>query len=235
MVTKHHGTKGTHLIREEIAVHGAQTHLGGNIPLVGAAVEIPQRGGQLHRTGRQILNRLSLITVSVLTQRHRRNRTRLHTHHTGTLNQLHASSLRELLTVTKRRQLHAQSSRLAVRRRNLTQRIQQGGTNTLTAVVSRDLHIGPQTRRMQQRSHHSTRSHRHTRNSHHQGAAKRRVRIRAEKATLALLNLIAGRVPNLKQGKVITLLPGANLKFFAEAFSHIRAPFLRSLQSCQSV
>ena len=122
-----------------------------------------------------------------------------------------------------------------MRRRNLTQRIQQGGTNTLTAVISRDLHIGPQTCRMQQRSHHSTRSHRHTRNSHHQSTAERRITVRAKEATLALLNLIAGRVPNLKQGKVITLLPGANLKFFAEAFSHIRAPFLRSLQSCQSV
>ena len=235
MIAKHHGTKSTHLIREEIAVHGAQTHLGGNIPLVGAAVEIPQRGGQLNRTGRQILNRLSLVTVSVLTQRHRRNRPRLHTHHTGTLNQLHTSCLRELLTVTKRRQLHTQSSRLTVRRRNLTQRIQQGSTNTLTAVVSCDLHIRPQTRRMQQRSHHSTRSHRNTRNSHHQGTAKRRVTVRAKEATLALLNLIAGRVPNLKQGKVITLLPRANLKFFAEAFSHIRAPFLRSRQTCQSV
>ena len=103
-----------------------------------------------------------------------------------------------------------------MRRRNLTQRIQQGSTNTLTAVVSRDLHIGPQTRRMQQRSHHSTRSNRHTRNSHHQSTAKRRIRIRAEKATLALLNLIAGRVPNLKQGKVITLLPRANLKLPAD-------------------
>ena len=235
MVAQHHGTKSTHLIREEVAVHRTQTHLGGNIPLVGAAVELPQRGGQLNRTGRQILNRLSLVTVSILTQRHRRNRARLHTHHSGTLNQLHTSRLRKLLTVTKRRQLHTQSSGLTVRRRNLTQRIQQGGTNTLTAVVSRDLHIRPQTCRMQQRSHHSTRSHRHTRNSHHQSTAERRIRIRAEKATLALLNLIAGRVPNLKQGKVITLLPRANLKFFAEAFSHIRAPFLRSRQSCQSV
>ena len=122
-----------------------------------------------------------------------------------------------------------------MRRRNLTQRIQQRGTNTLTAVISRHLNIRPQTRRMQQRSHHGTRRHRHTRNSHHQGAAKRRVTVRAKEATLALLNLIAGRVPNLKQGKVITLLPGANLKFFAEAFSHIRAPFLRSRLSCQSV
>ena len=143
MVTKHHGTKGTHLIREEVAVHRAHTHLSRNIPLVGAAVEIPQSRSQLHRTGRQILNRLSLVTVSVLTQRHRRNRARLHTHHTGTLNQLHTSSLRELLTVTKRRQLHAQSSRLAVRRRNLTQRIQQGSTNTLTAVISCHLNVGP--------------------------------------------------------------------------------------------
>ena len=167
MVTKHHGSKSTHLIREEVAVHRAHTHLSRNIPLVGAAVEIPQRRSQLHRTGRQILNRLSLITVSVLTQRHRRNRTRLHTYHTGTLNQLHTSSMRKLLTVTKRRQLHAQSGGLTVRRRNLTQRIQQGGTNTLTAVVSSHLDVGPQTRRMQQRSHHSTRSHRHTRNSHH--------------------------------------------------------------------
>ena len=120
MVAKHHRAKSTRLIGKEITVNRAQTHLGGNIPLVGAAVEIPQRGGQLNRTGRQILNRLSLVTVSVLTQRHRRNRTRLHTHHTGTLNQLHTSCLRELLTVTKRRQLHAQSNRLAVRRRNLT-------------------------------------------------------------------------------------------------------------------
>ena len=143
MVTKHHSTKSTHLIREEVAVHGAQTHLSRNIPLVGTAVEIPQRRSQLNRTGRQILNRLSLVTVSVLTQRHRRNRPRLHTHHTGTLNQLHTSSLRELLTVTKRRQLHAQSSGLAVRRRNLTQRIQQGGTNTLTAVISCHLNVGP--------------------------------------------------------------------------------------------
>ena len=235
MIAKHHGTKSTHLIREEIAVHRAQAHFSRNIPLVGAAVEIPQRGGQLNRTGRQILNRLSLVTVSILTQRHRRNRTRLHTYHTGTLNQLHTSSLRELLTVTKRRQLHAQSSGLTVRSRNLTQRIQQGSTNTLTAVVSCHLNVGPQTRRMQQRSYHSTGSHRHTRSSHHQSAAKRRITIRAEKATLALLNLIAGRVPNLKQGKVITLLPRANLKFFAEAFSHVRVPFLRSRQSCQSV
>ena len=120
MVAKHHGTKSTHLIRKEVAVHRAQTHLGRNIPLVGAAVEIPQRGCQLNRTGRQILNRLSLVTVSVLTQRHRRNRTRLHTYHTGTLNQLHTSSMRKLLTVTKRRQLHAQSSGLTVRSRNLT-------------------------------------------------------------------------------------------------------------------
>ena len=238
MVTQHHGTKSTHLIRKEVAVHRAQTHLGGNIPLVGAAVELPQRGGQLHRTGRQILNRLSLVTVSVLTQRHRRNSTRLHTHHTGTLNQLKTSRLRELLTITKRGKLHAQSSGLTVRRRNLTQRIQQGGTNTLTAVISSHLHIRPQTRRMQQRSNHSTRSNRHTRSSHHQSTAKRRIRIRAEKATLALLNLIAGRVPNLKQGKVITLLPRANLKFFTETSSHVRAPFLRSRQSrqsCQSV
>ena len=232
MVTQHHGTKSTHLIRKEVAVHRAQTHLGGNVPLVGAAVELPQRGGQLNRTGRQILNRLSLVTVSILTQRHRRNRTRLHTHHTGTLNQLHASRLRELLTIAKRRQLHTQSSGLTVRLRNLTQRIQQCGTNALTAVISSHLNVGPQARRMQQRSHHSTRSHRHTRSSHHQSTAKRRVRIRAKKATLALLNLIAGRVPNLKQGKVVTLLPRANLKFFAETFSHVRAPFLRSRQSC---
>ena len=111
-----------------------------------------------------------------------------------------------------------------MRRRNLTQRIQQRGTNTLTAVVSRHLNVGPQTRRMQQRSHHSTRSHRHTRSGHHQGAAERRIRIRAKEATLTFLNLVTGRVPNLKQGKVITLLPGANLKFFAEAFSHVRVP-----------
>ena len=122
-----------------------------------------------------------------------------------------------------------------MRRRNLTQRIQQRGTNTLTAVISRHLNIRPQTRRMQQRSHHSTRSHRNTRNSHHQSAAKRRIRIRAEKATLALLNLIAGRVPDFKQGKVITLLPGANLKFFAKAFSHIRVPsFARVYRANQS-
>ena len=235
MVAKHHRAKSTHLIREEVAVHGTQTHLGGHIPLVSAAVKIPQRRSQLHRTGRQILNRLSLVTVSILTQRHRRNRTRLHTHHTGTLNQLHTSCLRELLAVAKRRQLHTQSGGLAVRRRNLTQRIQQGSTNTLAAVVCRHLNVGPQASRMQGRGHHRTGGNRHAGCGHHQGAAERAVRVGAEQATLALLNLIAGRVPNLKQGKVITLLPRANLKFFAEAFSHIRAPFLRSRQSCQSV
>ena len=120
MVTKHHGTKGTHLIREEIAVHGTQTHLSRNIPLVGAAVELPEGGGQLHRAGRQVLNGLGFVAVGVLAQRHRGNRSRFHAHHAGTLNQLHTSSLRELLTVAKGRQLHAQSSGLTVRSRNLT-------------------------------------------------------------------------------------------------------------------
>ena len=74
---------------------------------------------------------------------------------------------------------------------------------------------------MQGRGHHRTGGNRHAGCGHHQGAAERAVRVGAKEATLALLNLIAGRVPNLKQGKVIALLPGANLKFFAEAFCHV--------------
>ena len=45
MIAKHHGTKSTHLIREEVAVYGAQAHLSGNIPLMRTAVELPEGGG----------------------------------------------------------------------------------------------------------------------------------------------------------------------------------------------